>query len=612
MSITINGRGNLAGDMNNDGVRDLGDVSDLAHAFASPSDYLTLKGGLTTGANSTVNDGSSLNSTVVSARAGGLLGAAPSTGVAGLIVLTDLNSDGNVVSTGPGTFAIEAVSRADVRYFLYGAAIDTTAFTGGNTTLNGATIALSAAQDKRENGVRLGDLKKNAAIDTFNARLDALVDNGQAGDIAGFTQAQADAKKFNKHDVDNDTFADAYDAVIVDRNFSKNFTTLADVLGTNDDLVAAELNDDKVINAADVAVMNSGLTGVGKTNWRGGVLEKTGPGTVTIARSAGVGSEVTLPAGGQTLQISAGSFSAGGTADPFTDTAVATRHVGIENNSIAGTGGFNISGGSKTIAALTGTGKTFVSGGASLTTNSVRQSTLNVDGQVNIRPNGNNTSVVGALAIGPDGRMDLSDNELITTTPVGIATNGVYDGVQGEVQRAYNFSAWDLPGLMTSQEQAGPTIALTTIGVATGEQVLFLSPGETGVWAGETITSSTTIAMYTYAGDVDLNGLVDAVDYGTIDNWIQFPGTAGYTNGDLNYDGVIDAVDYGIIDNSIQLQGPPLLPPSGSFAGEGSGLAANVTAVPEPATAGLIFLSAMGISLTHRTARRRRRADVGG
>jgi hypothetical protein len=33
---------------------------------------------------------------------------------------------------------------------------------------------------------------------------------------------------------------------------------------------------------------------------------------------------------------------------------------------------------------------------------------------------------------------------------------------------------------------------------------------------------------------------------------------AGYFNGDINYDGVIDAVDYGIIDNTIQLQAPPI------------------------------------------------------
>ena len=91
--------------------------------------------------------------------------------------------------------------------------------------------------------------------------------------------------------------------------------------------------------------------------------------------------------------------------------------------------------------------------------------------------------------------------------------------------------------------------------------------------------------MYTWAGDVDLNGVVDAVDYGTIDNWIQFPGTTGYTNGDLNYDGVIDAVDYGIIDNGIQLQGPPIpvspaLPgrrrrPVGRDGGAGTGVAVS-------------------------------------
>ena len=91
---------------------------------------------------------------------------------------------------------------------------------------------------------------------------------------------------------------------------------LADALSTNDDLVAAELNDNKVIDATDLAVMNTGLTGVGKTHWRGGTLEKTGPGAIEIARTAEAGSEVAVPAGGQTLKISSGTFSAGGTADP--------------------------------------------------------------------------------------------------------------------------------------------------------------------------------------------------------------------------------------------------------------------------------------------------------
>src|SRR5688572_12619702 len=56
-----------------------------------------------------------------------------------------------------------------------------------------------------------------------------------------------------------------------------------------------------------------------------------------------------------------------------------------------------------------------------------------------------------------------------------------------------------------------------------------------------------TIAMYTYAGDMNFDGLVDADDYGVIDNAINFPGPGGnyYSGGDWNYDGVINEDDVG-------------------------------------------------------------------
>jgi hypothetical protein len=116
------------------------------------------------------------------------------------------------------------------------------------------------------------------------------------------------------------------------------------------------------------------------------------------------------------------------------------------------------------------------------------------------------------------------------------------------------------------------------------------------MFAGHTVTGASVIALYTYAGDMNFDGLVDVADYGSIDNWIQFPGTTGYMNGDLNYDGVIDVADYGVIDNTIQLQGAPI-PTGVSFS-------AAVTAVPEPA----------GVSLAAATAsvmllKRRRRRD---
>ena len=178
--------------------------------------------------------------------------------------------------------------------------------------------------------------------------------------------------------------------------------------------------------------------------------------------------------------------------------------------------------------------------------------------------------------------------------------------MQGEIQRAYDFGAWDQPGLTTSQpnagQNAGPLSGTTTIGVATAEQVLFVGPTETTVVFGQTVTGATTIAMYTYAGDVNFDGLVDGADYGTLDNWIQFPGTDGYANGDVNYDGVIDGADYGVLDNTIQLQGEPIPGVFSAFASESSASLSGVTAVPEPTACGFAVLGAAAL-----LGRRRRR-----
>jgi hypothetical protein len=102
--------------------------------------------------------------------------------------------------------------------------------------------------------------------------------------------------------------------------------------------------------------------------------------------------------------------------------------------------------------------------------------------------------------------------------------------------------------------------------------------------------------MYTYAGDGNLDGLIDGGDYGLIDNNVQIAGASGYFNGDFNYDGVIDGGDYGIIDNNIQAQGTPF-----SVSGVAS---SDVTAVPEPSACGFaIFTAATAAGLRRRRRR---------
>jgi hypothetical protein len=54
------------------------------------------------------------------------------------------------------------------------------------------------------------------------------------------------------------------------------------------DLVAVQqIDGEAAISAADVTQINTGLTGVGNTNWYGYNVQKTGPGTINYGRTGG-------------------------------------------------------------------------------------------------------------------------------------------------------------------------------------------------------------------------------------------------------------------------------------------------------------------------------------
>ena len=122
------------------------------------------------------------------------------------------------------------------------------------------------------------------------------------------------------------------------------------------------------------------------------------------------------------------------------------------------------------------------------------------------------------------------------------------------IASAYHFGAWDAPGIRTSMPAAGPTAGITTLAIATADDTFYAG----GTFGGIPVASGDVLVMYTYAGDLNLDGLVDGADYGVIDNYVQFPGTGGYANGDFNHDGVIDGADYGLLDNAVQFQDAPL------------------------------------------------------
>jgi hypothetical protein len=334
-------------------------------------------------------------------------------------------------------------------------------------------------------------------------------------------------------------------------------------------------NDWRVNVAASSSVSTGGLSMAANKR-----LTKVGDGTLTV------GGGTILNGAGLAVDVQRGTLAANGDLGSGLDarTTAPTLTAGLPG------------GGSPAVVNFAAT-------------QTLKSLTLHNDAVANVLPNRSRVVVADTVALNGNAKLDLGDNKLIAhAMPAGSATAGVYSGVQGMVQRAYNFGAWDQPGLTTSMPNAGQNAGVLsnteTIGVAIASQVLFIEPTQTALFQGQTVTGASTIAMYTYAGDLNFDGLVDGADYGVIDNFVQFPGTDGYVNGDFNYDGVIDGADYGVIDNTVQLQGAPF--PGVTFgpgaASESSGGLSGVTAVPEPSACGFAILAA-----TNLLRRRRRR-----
>jgi hypothetical protein len=215
----------------------------------------------------------------------------------------------------------------------------------------------------------------------------------------------------------------------------------------------------------------------------------------------------------------------------------------------------------------------------------VRAFGLNVAaGSVHVTPSGGSFAAVSRieqLAIAGGSVLDLGDNKLITPMPVGSWTGAAYDGVTGMVAAGRNGGGWGGSGGIVTSQSTAVSGNYHSIGVAQASDVRPNTASETALWAGQTITGTDTLVMYTYGGDATLDGKLNIDDYVRIDNGISASLT-GWSNGDFNYDGKVNIDDYTtVIDANIGTQGAPF--------GVTEGID-SVSAVPEPAASALLAL----------------------
>lgn len=324
----------------------------------------------------------------------------------------------------------------------------------------------------------------------------------------------------------------------------------------------------------------------GDIAWGNANLTVDGTGTLVFNRTQGAVSVTP----GAAMTINAGAtVELNGSQDSLSNGSSA--HVNVANS-----GTLHTVLNTKNIGTLEGAGQASVDFGAALVATHVRGGTTSGAGTIQIRPTTTGTAAgVSKIAFGAlnVSRFDLTDNKLITTGPIGSASGGVYDGVQGKVQSGLNGGTWDGLGIITSKPDA--LASKTSIGVATGDQVRAIG-NATDLWAGQTITGSDVLVMYTYAGDANLDGTINPDDYANISFNDNIPGASGYYNGDFNYDGDINADDFALIDFNFNAQGAP-------FFTSGPAEVTSLAAVPEPAACG--FTGAAALVVLNRRRKRR-------
>jgi hypothetical protein len=180
--------------------------------------------------------------------------------------------------------------------------------------------------------------------------------------------------------------------------------------------------------------------------------------------------------------------------------------------------------------------------------------TLTGSARVALPVGGPATLLTRLLAIGPQARLDLADNDLIVDYADG---SPAMQQTHDYVAAGANGGAWDgLGGIVTSTPAAAG--GLTTLGVGDASAVLGLNGSATQLWSGQTVDATSVLVKYTYGGDANLDGQITGDDYSAIDFNILTPGSIGFCNGDFNYDGLVTGDDYSTIDFNLLAQAGPL------------------------------------------------------
>jgi hypothetical protein len=348
-------------------------------------------------------------------------------------------------------------------------------------------------------------------------------------------------------DVDYLRFSDRWGQWNVDGDGS--FSSLANWSATTPTGVDATANLMSAITSPRTITIDAPTT-LGHINFNNANRYTLAGGTITMQVSGG-SADITLTSGNHTIGgplnlVSNTNISGNGILT--TGTITNSAALAIQTDTIAG--------------AIDGTGSISVGVGHALTADHVRQSALAVTGLLVINPGRSSmkASNIGSLTIASGAAVDLGDNDL--TLGASSAAS-----IRGWLVSGFAGGAWTGPGIRSS-------VAALIAADSSNMHKTALGYFDTG----------TPLVRYTYSGDANLDGTVNALDFNALASNFG-TNSPQWTSGDFNYDGVVNTLDFNALASNFGMT----LPQSASLGG----------VVPEPA----VFGALLGLVICRRRTR---------